>query len=128
MKKIITLVFCVGAFASSFAQSGSHDRVDNKKKDQFVTNSSYTKFDTHHNDVYNFSTKDRDVQINKINRDYNAKIKSVESNRYMKNRQKKNTIQKLQADKTQQIQIVNAKFNNKYNSSYSIHGRQNEKH
>lgn len=67
MKKIFTLLFSVGFFATSFAQTGHRD--NNKRKDQYVTaksNDDYKKFDNHRDDIYSFSAKERDREIAKI--------------------------------------------------------------
>src|SRR5258708_33709417 len=71
MKKIFTLLFSVGAFATSFAQT-PHQNND-KKNDQYPTksNNDYKKFDDHRDNIYSFSAKERDMQIAKINNDFN---------------------------------------------------------
>jgi hypothetical protein len=77
MKKIFTLLFSLGAFATSFAQTGHQN--NNKRNHQYVTtrsNTDYKKFDDHRDNIYNFSAKERDMQIAKINNDFNFKIKS----------------------------------------------------
>ena len=127
MKKIFTLLFSVGAFATSFAQSGHHD--NNNKNDQHVTtrsNDDYKKFDNH--DIYTFSANERDRQIAKINYDFNFKIKSIKGNQRLKRTQKKMWIQKIQSEKAQQIQAVDAKFNSKYNAAFNDHVKQYNKH
>ena len=60
MKKIFTLLFSVGAFATSFAQSGSHQQSNDKtviasqRSDQHVTTKSGIrsgKFDNHRDHI-----------------------------------------------------------------------------
>lgn len=60
MKKIFTLLFSVGAFATSFAQSGSHQQSNDKtviasqRSDQYVTTKSDIrsgKFDNHRDHI-----------------------------------------------------------------------------
>jgi hypothetical protein len=129
MKKIFTLLLSVGAFASSFAQTGHQN--NNKKNDQYVTtrsNTDYKKFDDHRDNIYTFSAKERDMQIAKINNDFNFKIKSIKSNHRIKRSQKKMWIQKIQSEKDQQIQAVNAKYNSKYNAAFNDHVKQFDKH
>ena len=129
MKKIFTLLFSVGVFATSFAQTG-HQNND-KRNDQHVTaksNDEYKKFDNHRDNIYNFSAKERDMQIAKINNDFNFKIKSIKGNHHLKRSQKKMWIQKIQSEKDQQIQAVNAKYNSKYNAVFNDHVKQFDKH
>ena len=125
MKKIITLLFSAGVFATSFAQTGSHQNND-KKNDQYVTttsNTDFKKFDDHRNNIYTFSAKERDQQINKINNDFNFKIKSIQNNRHITRRNKNEMIKKAQEEKAQQIKMAEAKFNSKYNSAYNGHAK-----
>ena len=126
MKKIITLLLSVGAFATSFAQS-SHQTND-KKSNQYVTNKEYKKIDSHRDNLYTFSAKERDMQIAKINSNFDMKVKSIVSNRCIKKSEKRMLIQKAQKEKDQQIQAVNAKFNSKFNSAFNDHVKQYDKH
>ncbi|MEO8413581.1 MAG: hypothetical protein ABI472_07965 [Ginsengibacter sp.] len=130
MKKIITLLFSAGVFATSFAQNGSHQNND-KKNDQYVTTKSNTnlkKFGDHRNNIYTFSAKERDQQINKINHDVNFKIKSIQNNRHITRRNEKEMIKKAKEEKAQQIKMVDATFNSKYNSAYNQHSKYNDSH
>jgi hypothetical protein len=125
MKKIFTLLVSVVAFATSFAQTGSH-QMD--KKEQYVTNSEYKKIDSRRDNIYTFSAKENDMQIAKINRDYNFKIAAIKSNKSINKRDKKVLIQKAQSAKTQQVVEVNAKYTSKFNSAYNIHAKQYDGH
>ena len=130
MKKIITLLFSVGAFAASFAQTGSH-QTNGKGNNKYVTtksNTNYKKFDHHRDNIYTFSAKEKDRQIAKINSDYDFKIKSIWSNHRINRTQKKMIIQKVQNEKAQKIQAVKAKFNSKYNTAFSEHIKQFDNH
>ncbi len=125
MKKIFTLLLSVGAFATSFAQSGH--QTNDKKSNQSVTNTEYKKIDSHRDNIYTFSAKERDMQIAKINSNFNAKAKSIVSNRRIKKSEKKVLIQKAGKEKDQQIAAVNAKFNSKFNTAFNDHIKQNDK-
>ena len=114
MKKIFTLLFFVGAVATSFAQKS----VD--RKDQYAVNKSsidFRKFTSPHENIYSFSAKERDHQIDKINKAFELKIKSIKSNRRINRREKKESIKKAKSEQAQQIQAVNAKFNSQYNNA-----------
>jgi len=129
MKKIFTLLFSVGAFATSFAQTGHRD--NSNRNDQYVTtksNDDYKKFDNHRDDIYSFSAKERDREIAKINNDFNFKMKSIKDNYRLKRSQQKMWIQKIQSEKAQQIRAVNAKFNSKYNAAFNDHVKQYDTH
>lgn len=115
MKKIFTLLFSISALATSFAQTGSHQIK--KKSNQYVTNAEYKKIDSHRDNIYTFSAKERDVQMAKINKDYNFKMAAIKSNKRISRHNKKVLIQKAQLEKSQQIQEVNSKFNSKFNTA-----------
>ncbi len=129
MKKIFTLLFSVGAFATSFAQSGSHQHSNNKavitsqRSDQYVTTKSDIrsgKFD-HRDNVYSFSARERDQQIDKINYVFKFKVKFIHGSRNISTRQKKMMIQDARWERNKKIQEVNSKFESRYNSAYRIH-------
>lgn len=126
MNKIFTLLFSVCAFTTSFAQTG-HQNKD-KKDNQYVTTTEYKKIDSHRDNIYSFSAKEKDRQIARINSDFNLKVKSIISNRRIKRSQKRILIQKAQNEKDQQIQAVNAKFNSKYNTSFDDHAKKYDSH
>ena len=126
MKKIFILLLSVGAFATSFAQTGH--QANDKKSNQYVTNTQYKKIDSHRDNLYTFSAKERDMQIAKINSNFNLKVKSIVSNRRIKKSEKRMLIQKAQKEKDQQIDAVNAKFNSKFNSAFNDHVKQYDKH
>lgn len=119
MKKIFTLLFSAGVFTNSFAQTSV---PDNKRNDQYgvsKSNTNFKKFDNHRDNIYNFSAKERDMQISKNNGNFNLKVKLIISNRRIKKNQKRILIQKAQKEKDQQIQAVNAKFNSKFNAAFN---------
>ena len=103
MKKIITLLFCFGAFTTSFAQynhqQNNHDknsRTENKWDDQYANSSngnrSYDRDDKdrrHFNNGNNYSANGKDFQIEKINRDFDFQVQAIKSDRYLRRREKK---------------------------------------
>ena len=134
MKKIFTLLLSVGAFATSFAQSGYHRHGNDKtvitseKSDQYVTTKSdirSDKFDNHRDNIYSFSARERDQQIDKINYQYNYKVKSIQGRHNISSRQKKMMIQDAKWERNKKIQDVNSKFESKYNTAYKNHERKN---
>jgi hypothetical protein len=132
MKKIFTLLFFVGCVSGSFAQTGARQKDDNRN-DQYAkapSNGGYTKFDILHDNMNAFSAREMNQQIDKINYDFNLKIKSIQFNRRLSNRDKVALIQKLQVEKVRQIQVVNDKYNSKVNVAFADQARKfdNYKH
>ena len=129
MKKIITLLFSVGAFATSFAQYNHQQnnddrnyRTENKRGDQYANssngNGNYGRDDKrrgHFNKGNNYSAKGREFQIEKINRDFNFQIHAIQNDRYLRRREKKAAIRNAEIERSRQIQMVNERFNH-YNN------------
>ena len=129
MKKIITLLFSVGVFTTSFAQYNHRQnnddrnfRTENKRDDHYANSSNGNRnFDRndkdwrHFNKGNNYSVKERDFQIEKINRDFDFQIRAIQSDRYLRRREKKAAIRNAKIERSRQIQMVNERFN--YNNN-----------
>ncbi len=121
MKKMITLLLAAGFFATSFAQ-GHREQDSRYSNGQYAINSNndyYNGNDRKNYDKKNASLmRERDYQIEKINREFTYKIMSVQNNRYMKNRQKKMAIRDLENQRARQIQMVVSRYNSSYKNGY----------
>ena len=126
MKKILTLAFLMGTLTTVFAQNGhsKNGRVDSRdvvygnsnnpqvfnNKDQWpVTNGN----------SYSFSARERDAQIQQINREFDFRIISVKRDRYLRNGEKKRQIRILENERTQQIMMVDQRFSNQKSYHYN---------
>jgi hypothetical protein len=120
MKKMFTLLFSLAMLTSAFAQYDPKDDWNRNKGD------GYSKDDKHrhdnHDDRFNggfyFSPRERDMQIEQINREYDYKIQSVKNKYFMSWYQKKRQIEFLKDQRDKEIRMVYARFNdrrNKYN-------------
>ena len=118
MKKILTLLFAVGAVAVAQAQY-SHSYPDGRNNDRAVIlgqrndrpygNSNYG---------YSFSERERDQQIDRINREYDKRIRQVQRDRWMRTNEKQYQIRRLEEQRRQEIRQVWERFrssNNRYN-------------
>ena len=129
MKKIFTLLFAVGMLAAAQAQPGNRDnrqpdrrdnapidrqddgRFDNDKS--FVNiNVSFDNDDRFGNSRFSNERK-RDMEIAKINREYDYRIQRVKNNYFMSRWEKQRQISFLQNQRQQEIRMVYAKFNNR---------------
>jgi hypothetical protein len=122
MKTILTLLLSAGLFSASFGQGNSQHKRHYNRNDQYA-NSSNERYDNRNDRrVYNnrnVSYKNqRAIEIQRINREYNYKVQSIENNRYMKNHQKKRAIRDAKKERINQIQMLNARYNDHNN-----HGR-----
>jgi hypothetical protein len=126
MKKILTLLFAVGAIAVAQAQtsrypddrygrdvilgdqSGRTDRDDRDYRNNrtYENNSRYS---------YSFSAKERDKQIDRINRDYEKRIRQVERDRYLRSYEKSTQVRRLEEQRRQEISQVWDRFRSNNN-------------
>ena len=130
MKKFITLLLAVGAFATSFAQYNHHqnndgwnDRPGSKRDDQYANSShgnrNYDGDDRgHYNRGNRYSQKEREFQIEKINRDFDFKVRAIKSDPYLRRREKRAAIRNAEIERSRQIQFVNERFISNNNRHY----------
>lgn len=99
MKTIITLLFSFGIFATSFAQ-------DHR---QFEQNGQYVYGQRNYNRSHS-PYSERQFQIEKINRECDYKIRSIENDFTLRRHQKKVAIRNVERERQRQIRRVNARF------------------
>ncbi|MEP6952007.1 MAG: hypothetical protein ABI863_22145 [Ginsengibacter sp.] len=125
MKKILTLLFSLGAFATSFAQYNHQQnnddrnyRTESRRDDQYANSSAdnrnYSTEWRHFSHGNIFSAKERDFQIEKINRDFTFRVEAIQCDRYLRRREKKAAIRNAEIERSRQIQLVNVRFNCRY--------------
>lgn len=105
MKKVFALVFALGAMTAVFAQGGYDHR--NESRDVILGQQNRTVYDNdhgYHNGYY--GTRDREEQIDRIRREYNWKIESVERDRYLRRGEKKRQIRFLENEREARIRQV----------------------
>ena len=132
MKKIITLFFCVGAVSAAFAQTTAEQEEarriilsggGNKNTDKDTRNSRdviiggdrriYDERDRNTNYPYpgTYPTSgSRQGQIDQVNRDYDAKIRSIRNNRELSNAEKERIIRDLNNDRARVIRQINGRY------------------
>ena len=121
MKKFITLLLAVAAFATSFAQNNHHQnnddrsyRTENTRDDQYANSSHGNRYDRddrgHYNRGNRYSQKEREYRIEKINRDFDFKVRAIKSDRHLRRREKRAAIRNAEIERSRQIQFVNERF------------------
>ena len=139
MKKIFTLLLAAGSISFASAQyTAKNDRnFKDANKSYPVNNGSYDRdkkgfnnpSDNHGNADYNFyvfSLKERDAEIERINRAYDFKILAVKRDRFLKSNKKEKQINLIEKQRNLEIKNVYARFsskNNRGNSVYNSHKR-----
>ena len=120
MKKILTLLLAAAMFSSAFAQYDPKDDWDkNNDGDVYAKDGKHRHDDDRNKGGYYFTTRERDMQIEQINREYDYRIQSVKNKFFMSWYQKKRQIEFLKDQRDREINMVYARFNdrrNKYNN------------
>jgi hypothetical protein len=101
MKTIVTLLFSFGIFATSFAQ-GDHG--------QFEQNGQYVYGQKNYYNKGHFPYGERQFQIEKINREFDYKIRAIENDYALRRHQKKVATRIAERERERQIRRVNARF------------------
>jgi len=126
MKRIFTFLIALGALSVAQAQGSRsypddryHDRdvVLGQRNDRVYDNSRYT---------YSFSERDRDKQIDRINKEYDKQIRHIERDRRMSPYDKSYEIRRLEDQRRDDIRRVWDRFrspSNSYNSRYPQNNR-----
>ncbi len=95
MKQLFTLLICIGAFTTSFAQYNPGHRDDNTTYNQ-----------NGHYDHGKQFIQDKGFLIEKINREYDSKIRAIQSDWTLRRHQKKVAIRALERERERQIRLV----------------------
>jgi hypothetical protein len=111
MKKIITLLFAVGAVSASFAQSSrkieeNREVINGTGGNRKVYDENGTRYPS------STGTNSREEQINTINRQYDRRINAVRMNPTLSAAEKERRISELEYERQRRIQEIN-------NGSYS---------
>ena len=118
MKKIFTLLVSVTLVASAFAQyKGGGDKDFGNKGKDMVYGDGYKKDYGRHDNYYSYSTRERDMQIAQINRQYDWKIQDVSRRFFIPRFKKEQMIRQINDQRNDEIRMVYAKFsmgNNHY--------------
>jgi hypothetical protein len=120
MKKIFTLLITTAMLSTAFAQYGQKNQRD--QRDRSRDNDVYASNNNRGNDhngkgygTYVFTAREKNMQIDQINREYGYRIQSVKNKPFMAWYQKKRLINNLEAQRDAEICQVNDKFNSPKN-------------
>ncbi|MBO9681586.1 MAG: hypothetical protein J7502_02735 [Flavisolibacter sp.] len=126
MKKVFALVIALGAMTAVFAQRG-YDRRD-ESRDVILGQGNRNVYGNNNRGYNNgsYSKRERDEQIQRIRRQYNWKIESVQRDRYLRKAEKKRQVRFLERERDEKIREVidrynyykNNKNNNRTNRRY----------
>lgn len=128
MRKIITLLFVSAMLTSAFAQYDPKNKWNkNNKDDSYSKDGKYDEGDDYrYKNSYYFTPRERDMEISRINREYDYRIQSVKNKYFMNWYQKKRQIEFLKDQREREIRRVYARFNDRRNK-YHMHTRWDKK-
>ncbi len=115
MKKIFTMIL-VAAGTISFASAQSHNEKNIARNDNNKTSNDYGQhsgFDKNNSVAYNdnyFSYKEKQVKLEKINREFDQKIVAVQHNRRLSSREKVKQVKWLQTQRNNEISKVEHQY------------------
>ena len=124
MKKIFTLLISGFMLTSAFAQYdgpkdewNGKDRNDDYKDDGKNGYEKYDKFDRHdgRGNTYYFTAREKDMQINRVNREYDYKIGAVQNRFFMSRYEKMRQVRFLEEQRSREIRMVMDKFYDRRN-------------
>ena len=124
MKRILALFLFVGFVSAASAQNsrnqsrdivlgGRNPSVYDRSNNEYGTNS-------RRNDNY-YSTRERDVQIERIKREYDWRIQNVYNDRYLRNSAKKRKVRMLEDERNDRIREAMRDYNQ--NNRTTTYGR-----
>lgn len=144
MKTLFTLLLTIGSLASVFAQNKNdrYGRDDNNTAYESRNNNGgyskrnagpdisdrnndkrdYAYNDRGYNESFSMNYREREFQIQKINREYNYRISSVNGNRYLRPWERSSQFRSLERQRNDEIRKIEIRFNNKrnrYNDGHS---------
>ncbi len=131
MKKILTLLFAVGAVAVAQAQySPSYPDGRYNDRDVILGQRNDRAYDNNSRNNYSFSERERDEQIARINREYDKRIRQVDKDRRLRYNDKQYQIRHLEDQRKDEIRQVWERFrssNNRYSDRYNSRYPQNNR-
>lgn len=112
-------MLALGSMTAVFAQR-SYDRRD-ESRDVILGQGNRNVYNDRHNNDH-FSARERDEQVQRIRRQYNWKIESVQHDRYLRKAEKKRQVRFLENERDAKIREVIERYNYQ-NRNYGKRGR-----
>lgn len=124
MKKLITLLFVFALISSLHAQTSREEAR------RVILGGENTRTDKNGRVIYdrngnNYPNSSRQAEIDRVNRDYDAKIYSVRNNPNLSRAEKDRIIRQLEQERQQRIREINNRYGGTYgrNERNDRHGR-----
>jgi uncharacterized protein YxeA len=120
MKKIITIVLFVSVSATLFAQYNQQHY--NESRDRQYATSEVNYNNSQAREFYKsnrFNTRrERDFEIDRINREFRMKVYSIKRDPYLRHHQKRVAIRVAEDQRSRQIQFLDERFKSQFPRNY----------
>jgi hypothetical protein len=116
MKKLLMVLLTVGIVSAVSAQPGGSKGQNDR---------GYSHNNDKHDNNYGNDLRERDRQIQLINRDFDQQIRAIRYDRFVRSGQKNRRINALEKQRSQQLSIVMQRFskNSRYSDDYARNNR-----
>ena len=126
MKKVFTILLALRADTLAPAHSSQTYPTDhNRDRDVILGQHNDRVYDNNSRYDYSFSERERDKEIDRINRDYDKQIRKVERDRRMRSSEKSYQVRRLEDQRRDEIRMVWERYRNSNNSYSNNRYRQN---
>lgn len=123
MKKIFTLMVSITLFTTAFAQygrdngnyGGGYGNNNGNGRDVTYNDGRFKKDRDRYDDRFSYSKREMEMQVARINRDYDRRIEDVKSRFFMPRFKKEQMICKLEEQRKQELRMVYSKFSDRRN-------------
>jgi hypothetical protein len=118
MKRVFTILIALGAVTIAQAQS-SRSYPESRDRDVILGQRNERVYDNNSRYAYSFSERERDQQIDRINREYDKQIRKMERDRRLRSSEKSYQMRRLEDQRRDEIRQVWERYrssNNSYNN------------
>jgi hypothetical protein len=123
MKKMIALVVTVTMVTAASAQYQTNRQWNTRQDNDVVYNGNRHGNNGYGPNGYSFSTRERDIQVAQINREYDRKIREISNRFFMSRYKRERMIYALEEQRRADLRRVYIRFNDRNNRECGNDGR-----
>jgi hypothetical protein len=123
MKKMIAVLITVAMFGVASAQYQTNRQWNRGNNNDVVYNGNRPGNYGYSPNSYSFTSRERDIRVAEINREYDRKIREVSNRFFMSRYKKERMIYALEEQRRDELRRVYVKFNDRNNRECGNNGR-----
>lgn len=128
MKKISMLLLAIGCLSVAQAQYRSYPDDRNHDREVILGQQNDRGYENASRYTFSFSERERDKQIDRINKDFDKRMRRVEKERRMDPYEKSHIIRDLEDQRRNEIRRVWERYHSPYNAANNNRYRQHDRH